>query len=151
MITSQQKAAKVSWVLLRNLFIFYRRKHNTKKTQRILWLVPTAKAWARVKSPELSMGPDSSSSINLSYLKLSRWRTRCRFQTFVLLLLFKGGFVDEKSSTEDWISSNIAFVRIGKWSKEKRWQMNRTAKGSRWTASATNTRVNLNRKTNLIR
>ena len=33
------------------------------------------------KSPELSMGLDSSSSINLSYLKLPRWRSRCRFPT----------------------------------------------------------------------
>ena len=32
------------------------------------------------------MGPDSSSSINLAYLKLPRWRTRCRFPTLVLLL-----------------------------------------------------------------
>ena len=62
----------------------------------------------------------------LAYLKLARWRTRCRFPTLVLLLLFSGGFVDGKSTTEwDWISSNSAFVRIGKWSKEKRWQMNR--------------------------
>ena len=45
------------------------------------------------------MGPDSS-SINLAYLKLSRWRTRRRFPTLVLLLLFSGGFVDGKSSTE---------------------------------------------------
>ena len=42
---------------------------------------PRPTAWARVKSPELSMGPDSSSSINLGYLKLSRWRSRCRFPT----------------------------------------------------------------------
>ena len=39
------------------------------------------------KSPELSMGLDSSSSINLSYLKLPRWRSRCRFPTLVLLQL----------------------------------------------------------------
>jgi len=31
------------------------------------------------------MGPDSSSSINLAYLKLPRWRTRCRFPSLVLL------------------------------------------------------------------
>ena len=52
------------------------------------------------KSPELSMGPDSSSSINLAYLILPRWRTRCRFPTLGLLLLFSGGFVDGKSSAE---------------------------------------------------
>ena len=27
------------------------------------------------------MGPDSSSSINLAYRKLPRWRSRCRFST----------------------------------------------------------------------
>ena len=52
------------------------------------------------KCPELSMWPDSSSSINLAYLKLARWWTRCRFPTLVLLLLFSGGFVDGESSTE---------------------------------------------------
>ena len=35
----------------------------------------------KLKNPELSMGPDSSSSINLAYLKLPRWRSRCRFPT----------------------------------------------------------------------
>ena len=40
------------------------------------------------------------SSINLAYLKLARWRTLCRFPTLVLLLLFRGGCVDRKSSTE---------------------------------------------------
>ena len=103
------------------------------------------------KCPELSMWPHSSSSINLAYLKLARWRTRCRFQTLVLLLLFSGGFVDGESSTEqDWISSNSAIVRVGKWSKEKRWQMSRLAKGARWTARVTNTHVNHIRKRNFI-
>ena len=93
------------------------------------------------KCPKLSMWPNSSSSINLAYLKLARWRTLCRFPTLVLLLLVSGGFVDGKSTTEqDWISSNSAFVRIGKWSKEKRLQMNRLAKGSRWTARAEHAR-----------
>ena len=54
----------------------------------------------KLQKPRTINGPDSSSSINLAYLKLPRWRSRCRFPTLVLLLLFSGGFVDGKSSTE---------------------------------------------------
>ena len=50
------------------------------------------------------MGPDSSSSINLAYLKLPRWRTRYRFPTLVLLLLFNGG-----SLTENRAQNNIEY------------------------------------------
>jgi len=74
--------------------------------------------------------------------------------SLVLLWLFSRGFVDGRSSTEQaWISSNIVFVCIGKWSKEKSCQMSRLAKGLWWTAraSGTNMRLNLNRKTNFIR
>ena len=39
------------------------------------------------KSPELSMGPDSSSAIDLAYLKLPRRPTRWRFPTFFWMLL----------------------------------------------------------------
>ena len=46
------------------------------------------------------MRPDSRSSINLAYLKLSTWPTCGRFATLVLSLLLSGGFVDGKSSIE---------------------------------------------------
>ena len=46
---------------------------------------------------ELSMGPDSSSPINLSYLKLPRWRSRCRFPT---PFSFDWRICHAKSSTE---------------------------------------------------
>ena len=41
------------------------------------------------------MGLDSSSSIDLVYLTLARWRTRCKFPTLVFLLLFSGGLLTE--------------------------------------------------------
>ena len=57
------------------------------------------------KSPELSLWPDSSSSINLAYLKLARWRMHCRFPTLVLLLLFSRGI-------EHRIRLNVQFQKI---------------------------------------
>ena len=51
------------------------------------------------------MGLDSSSSINLAYLKLPRWRTRCRFSTLILLKFFSGSFF----LTENRAQNNIEY------------------------------------------
>ena len=62
-----------------------------------------------LKNPELSMGPNSSSSINLAYLKLPTWwRSRCRFST---PFSFDWRICHGKSSTEQvGISASTAFV-----------------------------------------
>ena len=80
----------------------------------------------KLKNPELSMGPDSSSSINLAYLKLPRWRSRCRFST---PFSFEWKICHGKSSTEQaGISASMTFViKVAR----KFWQINtHVTKGS---------------------
>ena len=59
------------------------------------------------KSPELLMWPDSSSSINSAYLKLARWRTRCRFR-----LLFSFYCLVEVLLTENQAQNKIEYHQI---------------------------------------
>ena len=68
------------------------------------------------KNPELSMGLDVSSSINLAYLKLPRWQLRCRFST---PFSFDWRICHGKSSTEQvWISASMTFVPARKLSNK---------------------------------
>ena len=72
--------------------------------------------WNLKNPAELSMGLDSSSSINLAYLKLPRWRSRCRFST---PFSFDWRICHGKSSTEQvGISASMAFVPARKLSNK---------------------------------
>ena len=75
----------------------------------------------KIKNPELSMGPDSSSSINVPYLKLPRWRSRCRFPTpFWVLIWLK----DLSRKIQHRISRNISKHDIC-----TRWKIKEARKG----------------------